>query len=114
MPQQIINYESIMDSIKNDSQRQSVQTDEGKGYNGWVNYETWLVNLWLTNDYNDYLFFKELVEEYSDLVDASNALKEYVEESNPLIEENSMYTDLLGGALRAVCWYEIVAHFKDE
>lgn len=102
-----------MNSIKNDSQTQSVQPAEERGYNGWSNYETWLVNLWLTNDYNDYLFFKELVKKHDRLVDASEALQEYIEEANPL-EENSIYTDLLRGALSVVNWYEIVTHFVEE
>lgn len=34
-------------------------------YNGWTNYETWLVNLHLTNDYDTY---SELTEKVSDIV----------------------------------------------
>jgi hypothetical protein len=34
-------------------------------YNGWTNYETWLVNLHLTNDYDTY---SELTEKVSEIV----------------------------------------------
>lgn len=29
-------------------------------YNGWANYDTWLVALWLENDYNNYLLASRL------------------------------------------------------
>jgi len=30
-------------------------------YNGWPNYETWLVNLWLTNDAENYAAVQQIV-----------------------------------------------------
>jgi len=38
------------------------QTDnptKAKTYNGWTNYETWNVALWMDNDYGNYLKAKE-------------------------------------------------------
>lgn len=33
-------------------------------YNGWTNRDTWLVMLWLNNDYNNYLILKEYYRVY--------------------------------------------------
>ena len=35
-------------------------------YNGWTNYETWNVNLWLNNDQGTYDFIVELAKQYAD------------------------------------------------
>jgi hypothetical protein len=32
-------------------------------YNGWSNYDTWLVNLWLMNDEHNYNSFRRLDED---------------------------------------------------
>ena len=32
---------------------------EVQTYNGWSNYETWLANLWLTNDESSYALLRE-------------------------------------------------------
>ena len=42
-----------------------------KGYNGWTNYETWCVNLWLDNDEGTQNMVREWAREcYEDAVTA--------------------------------------------
>ena len=41
-------------------------------YNGWTNYETWNVALWLQNDYGFYQI-ATLCDDYQDFVDALEA-----------------------------------------
>jgi len=88
-------------------------------YQGWPNYETWAVNLWLSNDQGMYNFIQELTEaavthgeESYELGDTLETL--IAEEENPLIEGASLYNDLLGKALGNVKWEYIAKYYMDE
>lgn len=75
-------------------------------YNGWSNYETWVVKLWMDNDCGISGYFVEMANNFRSSYNLSNAIKEYYEENNP-INEASVYSDLLSNALGQVDWYEI-------
>lgn len=85
-------------------------------YSGWTNYETWAVNLWMTNDQGsqdhwiqraENLTARELMNELK------NTHEEYIPDSI-----SGLYSDLLVGALDNVNWREIAEHWvegsKDE
>ena len=95
-------------------------------YNGWTNFETWAVNLWLTNEEGTYHECRDRARQA--VADApecrqvrdriwaldeakkfllSDRLREFVEELNPLTDGASMFTDLLNAALSEVDWHEI-------
>ena len=82
-------------------------------YNGWTNYETWNVNLWLGDDEA----FRELAV-IEDLYDATVSLKEYTEELAEMIVPDifkpSIVSDMFGAALSEVDWYDIANHYRDE
>ena len=94
-------------------------------YNGWANYETWLVNLWMDNEQGSQEFFREeaqrvyrattrsrsFTREERARMDYSDWLKDHWEENRP--ELPGAYGDLLGGALSAVNWDEIARHHID-
>lgn len=98
-------------------------------YNGWTNYETWNVKLWMDNDEGSYHFWKEatldaLDEGYDGMTrhesvkDAARArladqLKEHHEEAAPDLGA-SCYADLLGAALSEVNWCEIAESLIDD
>ncbi len=101
------------------------------GYNGWKNYETWNVALWIDNDQGSYSQRQEMAQEAWDNAasgDAykgqtredsakyslSKALQEWIEEMNPLASEASMFSDLLNAALSEVDWYEIAENFLED
>ena len=105
---------------------------ETRKYNGWTNYETWLVSLWLDNDQASYLYWREEAARHRREAGESfqvreglwtkteairfnlaNQLKEEVTDASPLCEA-SMYADLLGAALSEVDWLEIVDHWLAE
>ena len=94
-------------------------------YNGWSNYETWNVALWLDNDPSEYA--KELAEdilkdaigetEQERRVDATNTLADHLEafhEEHMPDMPPSVYSDLLSASLRGVYWYEIAEHYIDD
>ena len=84
-------------------------------YNGWKNYETWCVNLWLSsNDQGTYETMRELVAEADTSYNAGQAIREYVEEFNPLEDQATMYTDLLNGALSLVDWRKVAEAFSED
>ncbi len=98
-----------------------------KRYNGWTNYETWNVKLWLGNDEGVYNYCRETAQEAWDNTEASkhlthseeaatvlaNSLKAMHEENMPEVE--GVYADLLNAALSEVDWYEIAqAIIEDE
>ena len=103
-------------------------TESDSSYNGWTNYETWLVNLWLTNDEVTYGICRSLAQQFMDesVADTvfsrkeragynlSNELKDMLEEGNPLASQASVYSDLLNAAICEVNWQEIADHLLEE
>ena len=74
-------------------------------YNGWNNYETWLVNLWLTNDESSYYQLAQILALYSDVVSQGDAIEEWVRADQAIT--TGLYADLINAALGKVSWYEI-------
>ena len=86
--------------------------EDEKGYNGWKNYETWAVKLWMDNDEGSQRLFEDLarvhVKESGDKAGygLTRAVKDNIVCSAPDLGA-SMYADLLGSALDNVDWREI-------
>jgi hypothetical protein len=100
---------------------------DSNGYNGWTNYETWCVSLWLDNDAGTY----DYVREQASVIDANNRgdddaryelaswLKDYVEELAEntcpgVIEGASFVADMFRAALSEVDWSGVAANLLCE
>jgi type II secretory pathway component PulK len=83
-------------------------------YNGWKNYETWLVNLWIDND-GDGEQWRERAAELRDTDELARSMQDFYTELAELqIPSQGMFADLFNSALREVCWYSIAEHYIDE
>ncbi len=89
-------------------------------YNGWTNYETWCLNIWIDND--QYLAERkaELVREvtlhYDDkqVYELSLLLESMVEELKDNALEVGLLSDLLGGAIGKINFYELAEHYIED
>lgn len=101
-------------------------------YNGYKNYETWCVTLWLENDQATYEYWREQARRQAiEAPQAEQVLKGYwsseqaakflladqlkseFEETNPL-EKADVWSDLLNAALDAVDWHEVAGQFLTD
>jgi hypothetical protein len=103
---------------------------EAKEYNGWTNYETWAVNLWLDNEQGSHYYWRSAArnairraqvepvpsyltaQEYA-WMKLADELKESITDSAPDLGA-SMFSDLLSAALSEVDWREIAIAMLDE
>lgn len=97
--------------------------DTDTTYNGWTNYPTWNVALWLDNEEGSYELVREMARETADeefrtsvLADNLKALHEEAMDSLGITEAlgASVFSDLLGYALDSVNWHEIAKGLLDE
>jgi len=96
------------------------------GYNGWTNYETWCVNLWIDNDPMQQGYWwgecEELLTSPCGEPDHDDHLQDVTREltnrmKSQFVEEmpevQGMWADLLTTALARCNWREIAEHFVD-
>lgn len=89
-------------------------------YNGWKNYETWVVNIWMSNDQGGWEYWQEQAQsawdETKDEDEACRLLAENLKESLGAVPEGieGMHADLLGSALRKVSWDDLAEHLISD
>ena len=93
---------------------------EHERYNGWTNYETWCLNIWIDND--QYLAERkaELIREVSinyddrQVYELSLLLESMVEELREDALQVGLLSDLLGGAIGKINFYELAKHYWED
>ena len=91
-----------------------------KTYNGWKNYETWAVKLWMDNEESTYRHWRDesrrLARKALDrdefLASLADALKDAHNDEAP--ELDGVWADLLGAALSEVDWHEVAESFVED
>lgn len=84
-------------------------------YNGWTNYETWNVKLWIDNEEGSYRYWQGVADELWEAdpegaeCDLAGRLREEIRDAamDGIKDQASMVADLLGSALDEVNWDEI-------
>lgn len=106
---------------------------ESKTYNGWANYETWAVKLWIDNEEGSYRYWKEQAsdcwkgaaptefwtrEEAAKFALAERLLSDFEDGMANVLKAAkataSVWADLLGAALGEVNWDEIAGSMIEE
>ena len=105
---------------------------EKNTYNGWTNYETWLVKLWLDNEPGqDEYWIDEARDAMSEAVANENSAESLRDEARATLAERiqsehehyvdeilpspaSFLNDLVNSSMGRVNWHEIASHYVDE
>lgn len=83
-------------------------------YNGWSNRETWVMNLWLTNDEYAYDALQHVLRAFESIGQQVEELEHWVRCEYGLDDlDASVVSDLLGTSLGRIDWYEIVQSNQD-
>lgn len=76
-------------------------------YNGWYNYETWLLNLW----YGDYL--QDIANEEGSLdADQIETIVTEMLADEGRLPESGFAADIMNAALHQVNWEELASHYE--
>ena len=85
------------------------------GYQGWKNYETWCVKLWIDNEEGNYRYWREQTQEAGKDGASTLAMQLHTEIEDAAPSLDGMWADLMSAALSEVDWYEIAeAMIGDE
>lgn len=98
-----------------------------KTYNGWSNYETWLVKLWMDNDQGSYEYWRaavqdawahpienQFIESRKDRARIALADMLKTEHEDALPDVQGFAADLLNAAMSEVDWHEIASSLMDD
>lgn len=87
---------------------------QDRTYNGWANYPTWAVHLWLSNTEADYRAAQDLARHGGEGERGGDRFRQWIKDENPLADAPSVYSELLGWAIQAVDWDAVARAFAPE
>jgi len=114
------------------NRQDTANTAEDNRYNGWTNYETWAVALWIDNDYGSHTYWRQEAARHvkdspkcqmvrdglwttneAARFSLADQLKEETTDAAPDMEP-SVYSDLLRAAFDSVNWSEVAQNLLDD
>lgn len=82
-------------------------------YNGWSNYETWLLALWIDNERSSYVYWQEVAAELNDTHLIADRLRDdFAAAAEDRLGESGFWLDLVNAALSEVDWCEVAEHIS--
>ena len=81
-------------------------------YNGWTNYETWVLKLWMDNEQSSQEYWLEVAKNADSKGVLADQMQDEYEEAMP--ETTGVWSDLLSAALGEVDWFEIAEYLIEE
>ena len=92
-----------------------VSKEEVKDYNGWTNYETWNIALWIGNDVTLHTATIAVAKGKLGRAEKADRIKSWFEhEAELTVVPTGWQTDLLTHALSRVNWDEIVENYQTQ
>jgi hypothetical protein len=104
--------------------------EQRRTYNGFTNYETWALSLWIVNDWESYQHYRQLARDTLSntksvvptcfirhevaVCELAQGLKEDLCDASPLRDQSTVYAVLLNAALSEVDWYELAEDLLDD
>ena len=88
-------------------------------YNGWTNYETWLLKLWIDNEEASHNYWNEAAKACATAAypraELANQLKSHFEEAqHELVGVTGFWADMMGAAVASVNWSEVAEHMLED
>ncbi len=88
--------------------------EKNREYNGWTNYETWNLKLWLDSDESNYNRTKELVKACDkDEFELASNLSDLAHNEAPELKA-SFYSDVMNASIREVNYLEIAKSLLED
>lgn len=76
-------------------------------YNGWTNYQTWVTNLWMDQEY-----YCEMAKDSESIGALADFIKDDIEDGMP--EVTGVFADLMQYAFDKINWFEISEHIFES
>ena len=84
-------------------------------YNGWTNYETWLVALWIDNEEHSHHFWRDVARERDTVYEFASEMRETFETmAENKVGASDFWADMMGAALSEVDWHSVAGNLIDE
>ncbi len=87
---------------------------EREGYNGFRNFATWQVSVWLDNSEELLWRFQQIGVSLENSDDLSEWLEAYFEALNPVEGSGDLYSDLMQNMLSQVDWERLAERILDR